>query len=703
MKKSNSLARICGGAVIAALLATPAPADEGMWTFDNFPAAAVRAKYDVNIDRAWLDHVRGAAVRLATGCSASIVSGTGLVLTNHHCVRSCAQDLSTDKADYIRDGFSALKREDEMSCPGMQAEVLLSTVDVTARIAAATRGKPPGEFKAALDAQIAAIEKDGCAGHETVERCEVITLYGGGRYRLYVYRKYTDVRLVFAPEAQMAFFGGDPDNFNFPRYDFDCAFVRLYENGAPVATPDHLIWRDSPPVEGETIFVAGNPGTTQRLLTAEQLESLRDIDLPNALLAYSELRGRLVRFAEESPDHRRAADDLLFGVENTFKSMRGQEQALVDPRLIAASHAFDAALRARVAKDPKLANEIGDPWSEIADAQRARKELNARFYFTERLAAPGSDLFAYGRAIVRAVEERTKPNGARLPEYGESRLPLIEKTVLDARPISSELEAAALEFWLSKLRENLRADSDATRTFLAGQSPELLAATLSKSQLSDPAYRKQLWDGGIAALTASNDPMIRFVLATDPVSRAIRKEYEDRVTNPTARAAERIARARFAVFGTRTYPDATFSLRLTYGKIEGWTDNGVAVPAVTRFEGLWTHATGQFPYQLAPLWAGAANAVDPKTIFDFVSDADIIGGNSGSPVIDAQGRVIGAIFDGNIESLGGAFGFDDSVQRAVAVSTAAITEALRNVYKNQPLVAELTGKPALSPVATEPE
>jgi hypothetical protein len=635
--------------------------------------------------------VRGATVRLSTGCSGSLVSGSGLVFTNHHCVRGCAQDLSTSKLDYIRDGFSALNRDDERTCPGVQADVLESISDVTERIAAATRARAPTDFKSARDAEIAAIEKQACAGNEIVNLCQVVTLYEGGQYKLYTYRKFTDVRLVFAPEAQAAFFGGDPDNFNFPRYDFDFAFIRLYENGAQVATPDHFLWRDAPPADGEPIFVAGNPGTTQRLLTAEQLESLRDFVLPDRLSNLSELRGRLIRLAEESPDNGRTADDLLFGVENTFKDLRGQEQSLVEPDLIQAKRAFDQALRSRIAKEPKLASGIGDPWSDIARVQVARKELNDRYAFMEAFAGQGSDLFAYGRAIVRAAEERAKPNGERLAEYGDSRLALIEKTVLDPRPISVELEQAVLEFWLAKLRENLTADSDATRIFLGKQSPESLAASLAKSRISDPAYRKQLWDGGVAAVTASDDPMIRFILATDPASRAVRKEFEDRVTTPTDRATEKIAEARFLVYGTKTYPDATFSLRLSFGKIEGWTDNGVSVPAFTRLGGLWNRATGQFPFELAPLWERAEDAVDPQTVFDFVSDADIIGGNSGSPVIDAQGRVIGTIFDGNIESLGGAFGFDDSVNRAVAVSTAAISEALRNVYKNQALVAELAG------------
>ncbi|HWD26141.1 MAG TPA: S46 family peptidase [Rhizomicrobium sp.] len=682
-------------AVLAALTATAtlASADEGMWTFDNFPAATVKAKYGVDIDQAWLDRVRGASVRLSTGCSASVVSGSGLVLTNHHCVRDCAQDLSTPTSDYIKDGFSAAKREDERLCPGMQAEILDTITDETARVGKATAGKTGDDFKKARDAEIAAIEKEGCAGRETTFRCQLVTLYQGGQYKLYAYRKYSDVRLVFAPEEITAFFGGDPDNFNFPRYDLDCSFVRLYENGKPVATPQHLTWRTTAPADGETVFVSGNPGTTQRLLTAEQLESLRDFVLPDTLLTFGELRGRLIRFAEESPEHRRISEDLLFGIENSYKALHGEQEALVDPALIAAKKTYDAELKARVGKDAKLGKAIGDPWTETANAQIARKALSRPYFYMEQRAGFGSDLYRFARVLVRAAQERVKPNGDRLPEYGDGRLPLLQKTLLDARPVYPEVEQLALEFWLSKLRENLTADAAGTKTFLGKESPEGLSSRLvAGSKLADPAVRKALWDGGMAAINASDDPMIRFVLATDGASRAIRKAYEDKVATPSDRAAEKIAKARFAIFGTKTYPDATFSARLSYGHVEGWTDNGTTVPPFTYFGGLWERATGAYPFSLAPRWANGQGSVNPKTVFDLVADIDIVGGNSGSPLIDAKGDVIGAVFDGNIESLGGAFGFDDKVNRGVAVSTAAITEALRNVYKNEALVAELTGK-----------
>lgn len=674
----------------ASLLPQVAPADEGMWTFDNFPAAAVRAKYGVDIDQAWLDHVRKAAVRLSTGCSASIVTAQGLVLTNHHCVRRCAQQLSTATTDYAKAGFRAARREDEKLCAGMVAEVLVSIGDVTPRLAAALSGKSGDAFIKARDAQIAAIETEGCAGKEARYRCQVVTLYQGGQYKLYTYRKYTDVRLVFAPEGDMAFFGGDPDNFNFPRYDLDCSFVRLYEDGSPVRTPDHLRWSTAPPTDGAPVFVVGNPGTTERLLTAEQLATLRDLNIPELLLQLEQLRGELLHFSAESPEHARIANENLFSVENSIKNYRGQEQALLSPALIAAKRVDDRQLRARVNQNRTLAAQTGDPWSQIAAIQAHLRQLYWRYYELEARAAPMSDLFAYARELVRAAQERQKPNGQRLREYTDSRLALMGKTILDPQPVYPDLELLKLRFWLSNLRENLTVDSRDTRLFLDKDSPQSLATRLTSSRLGDPAVRKALWDGGLPAVQASSDPMIRFVLATDTDSRAIRAQYEAEVAGPVEQAQQKIARARFAIYGTQVYPDATFTVRVSYGKVEGWTENGVRVPAFTHFSGLWARATGHYPFALTPRWQDARSKVNPNTVFDYVSDNDIIGGNSGSPSIDARGNVIGAVFDGNIFSLGNSFAFDDRVSRTVSVSTASITEALRNIYDAQMLVTELT-------------
>jgi hypothetical protein len=673
-------------ATLAAL--TPALADEGMWTFDNFPSAAVQQKYGVTIDRQWLDRVRAGAVRLAGGCSASLVSSEGLVLTNHHCVAGCVQDLSTADRDYLKNGFFPASRGEEKQCPGAQAEILTSIADVTPTVNAATAGKSDQEFVRARDGAVANLEKQACEGKEAINRCQVIALYDGGQYKLYTYRKYSDVRLAFAPEFDVAFFGGDPDNFNFPRYDLDFSFLRLYENGRPVSTPQHLKWNASAPKEGDLVFVAGNPGGTDRLLTAPQLITLRDVVRPPALYQLSELRGRYAQFAKESAEHARISNRSLFGVENRLKALRGAQLALLDPMLIEMKRKADAELKARVDADPRLKAEIGDPWSEIARAQAARAELTTAYSFLEGGSA--SQLYRYARTLVRAAAEREKPNGERLREYNDARLPLLQRNLLDEQPVERDLDQLQLEFWLTKLREELTADAPETELYLGKESPENLARTLAASKLGDAALRKQLWEGGTRAIMASDDPMIRYVLKTDESARAVRKAYEERVDGPTDRAAERIAKARFAAYGTSVYPDATFSLRLTYGRVNGWTYRGRTIPAMTTFDGLFRRVTGYFPFALPQRWLDAKSKLDLSTVFNISSENDIIGGNSGSPLINAGGEVIGAIFDGNIHSLGGDFYYDPALNRAVSVSTAAITEALNKVYGQTALIAELS-------------
>jgi hypothetical protein len=399
---------------------------------------------------------------------------------------------------------------------------------------------------------------------------------------------------------------------------------------------------------------------------------------------------RKVRFTAESSEHARIGNEDLFSVENSFKANRGVEKALVDPTLIAAKRVAERELKARASKDPKLAAEVGNPWSDIAKAQLQLKELYFRYYDLESRAAYPSILFVYARDLVRAAQERPKSNGERLREFTDSRLASLAKTLLDPQPVYPELEQLKLAFWLAKLREHLTPDSPDTRLFLGKESPETLAARLATSKLGDPAVRKALWEGGLPAIQASDDPLIRFVLATDADSRAVRKLYEDEVSGPVEQAQQRIAHARFAIYGTSVYPDATFTVRLSYGKVEGWNNNGVAVPALTYLSGLWDRATGQFPFALTPRWQNAHGKVDPHTVFNFVSDNDNSPGASGSPVIDAQAQVVGAVFD--LNTLGGAFGFQERVNRAISVSTASITEALRNVYGAQGLLTELTAR-----------
>jgi hypothetical protein len=518
--------------LLAALLmsaAAPALADEGMWTFDNFPAALVKQKYGVTIDQKWLDHVRSSAVRLAGGCSASVVSPNGLVLTNHHCVAGCAQNLSSPEHDYVKNGFFTARSEEEKQCPGVQAEILEMIGDVTPMVDAATAGKAGDAFARARDAAVADIEKKSCAAREATHRCQVIGLYDGGQYKLYSYRKYSDVRLVFAVEFDTAFFGGDPDNFNFPRYDLDFSFLRLYENGKPVATPEYLKWNASAPKEGEAVFVAGNPGGTDRQLTESQLITLRDRSMPLALYLGAELRGRYTRFAEESPEHARIVNRDLFGLENGLKAQRGEYEALLEPSLIADKHKADVELKARVDADPKLKAQTGDPWADIAHAQVERAALAKPYYFLETRAGGGSTLYGYARTLVRAAAERAKPNGERFREYADARLPLVERTLMAPRPVETDVEQVKLEFWLTKLREELTADAPETKLVLGKESPENLSRALLTSRLADPGLRKRLWDGGLQAVRASDDPMIRFALKLDEPGRAIRKQYEQRV------------------------------------------------------------------------------------------------------------------------------------------------------------------------------
>jgi hypothetical protein len=674
----------------ACVWAGSALADEGMWTFDNFPAAKVKAAYGVDITPQWLDRVRGSAVRLSVGCSASVVTGSGLVLTNNHCVADCAQNLSAAGRDYFRTGYQAALRTDEKTCSGMQAEILIGIVDVTPRMSGAGKGLAGEALVKARTAASSTIEKESCAADARF-RCQVVDLYHGGQFKLYRYRKYTDVRLVFSPGVQAAFFGGDPDNFNFPRYDLDCAFLRLYENGQPVATPDHLRWKAGAPKAGEPVFVAGNPGGTDRQLTVSQLETQRILTLPVTVAQYSELRGRLIRFGQESPENKRIAGEELFSLENSYKVYWGRLSALNDAAFMRTLRDREADLRAKAkANAAKLGPDFGDPWAQIDKAQAALQALYLPYRNVER-GPSASRLFDYAKDLVRAAQERAKPSADRLPGYADSQLALLEKEVLDPTPVEAPLEQAALEFWLSKAREYLTADDPNTAILLGRDSPEALSARLAKgSRLGDPALRKALWDGGLKAVAASTDPMIQYVLRIDPQARALRAAYDEQVTGPTAQAAEKIAKARFVIYGDSLYPDATFTLRLSYGQIAGWTYRGATVKPFTTFAGLWDRATGQEPFDLDARWIAAKDRLNPATVFDISTTNDIIGGNSGSPLIDAHGDVIGAVFDGNIHSLGGDYGYDAAINRAVSVSTAAITEALRAVYGEAALADELT-------------
>jgi V8-like Glu-specific endopeptidase len=658
-----------------------ARADEGMWTFDAFPAAQMRSAYGWAPDQAWLDRVRAAAVRLTGGCSASFVSAQGLILTNHHCVATCVEDHSTAANNILAKGFTARTREEEYKCAGQQAEVVTSIKDVTAQVKAAIG---PAKGEAAVKARTAAaaqIESAACPDTAKT-RCQVVTLYGGGQYKLYSYRKYSDVRLVWAPEAQAAQFGGDPDNFNFPRYSLDASFLRAYEDGKPVATPQHLAWRPRAPVDGEATFVVGNPGSTQRLFTSDQLAFQREVVLPITVTTYAERRGRLIAAMEQSPERAREGAEELSGVENSLKVYIGRVSALNDPAFTGKLAAAEAVLKAKSAGNPA----IGDPWAEVAGAMRAYRD----FYVADSFSLPQGDLFGYAMTLVRAAAERGKPNTDRFPGYTDSALPLVEKRLLDERPIYPWLDRLTMEWSLSKSREYLGADDPQTKLLLGKESPEALAARLvAGTKLADPAVRKALWDGGQAAIEASTDPMIIYARSLDANDRALQKRYDETVDAPLTAAQAKLADARFAAFGDTLYPDATFTLRISYGKVAGWMERGKLVPTRTTMGGTFERATGAPPFDLPPAFIANRPRIDPNVAYDFVTTNDIIGGNSGSPVIDRSGAVIGAAFDGNIHSLGGNYGYDGTINRTVAVSTAAVDQALRKIYPAPNLVAEL--------------
>ena len=680
-------------ALLATSLAAGATAaDEGMWTFDNFPRELVRERYGVSIDDAWLERVRVAIVRLS-GCTASFVSADGLILTNHHCVTSCLAQNSTREQSLIDAGFVARGRDAEIDCPTQIADVLERLENVTEKVQAATRGLTERDANERRRQTLTELEQT-CENTSRNSgkplKCEAVTLYNGGQYWLYQYRRYDDVRLVFAPEDDIAAFGGDPDNFQFPRWCLDFSLLRAYENGAPAATPQHLTIDFEGPAEGEPVFVPGHPGSTDRQLTAAELKTLRDRVLPPALLRASELRGRYIQFAKTSEDSRRIVQDSLFGLENSIKVQRKQLDALLDDALLTEKRDADADLRARVNRDRALAAEIGDPWQRIEQAQAVEATRFLPYTYIEGGTGFNSRLIRYARALVRAAAERPKPNAERLREYTDASLPRLEQQLGAAVPIYPELERLTLSFSLERMREWLGPDAPVVRRLLATESPDELAARLvDGSALSDPAVRMQLWNGGQAAIDASTDPFIVLARELDAEARELRKWHEDEVEAQVEAAHEQIARARFQIFGTSVYPDATFTLRLNFGTVQGWVENGTAVEPFTHLDRLFERATGQPPFRVPESWQAARPMLDLDVPFNLSTNNDIVGGNSGSPLVDADGRIVGLLFDGNIHSISGAYWFDDEKNRAVAVHPAIIREALTKVYKVEPLLEEL--------------
>jgi len=674
--------------VFACLLIGPlALSDEGMWLYNAFPKEKVKARYGFEPTQAWLDHVRLSSVRFNNGGSGSFVSPNGLTFTNHHVGADCIQELSTGGKDYIKTGFYARTQAEEAKCPNLELNQLMDIEDVTAEVNAGVKpGMSPAQAGQAQRAAMANIEKE-CA-NSTGLRCDVVTLYSGEVFDLCKYKKYTDVRLVFAPEFDIAFFGGDPDNFTYPRYDLDITFFRVYENDRPVHLDHYLQWSRAGVKDGDLIFVSGNPGSTGRLRTVSQLQFLRDVDYPSRLERYARRITVLQQFGSESAENARIANEDIFSYQNSQKAVTGYLGGLTDKELMESKMTDEQKLRAEVSANAKLAAEIGDPWTAITRAMEAQKEIYPQMTYIEgREPHPfASDLANIVRHLMRAAVEKAKPNGQRLREYRDSALPSLEQQIFSKAPIYKSLEAVLLA-------ENLQETADALGW--SGKAPQELARSLiDGTRLDDVAVRKRLYAGGEAAIQASTDPLIVFMRSIDADARAVRKRYDDDVDSVERTEGAKIARARFSSHGFTEPPDATFTLRLSYGAVRGYTENGKQIPYATNMGGAYQHAAehgDKPPYQLPESWINAKPKLNLSTPLNFVSTADIIGGNSGSPTINKAGEVVGIIFDGNIQSLPWNFAYSDKIARAVSVDARGIQEALRKIYGAIALADELSG------------
>lgn len=672
-------------------LATPICAEEGMWTFDNLPLKELADKYNFHPTQEWLDHLRLASARLSVGGSGSFVSTDGLLLTNHHVARDQLQKNSSPDHDYVRDGFYASTPDQEMKTPDLEVNVLVGMQDVTARVqgAAKSAGNDADALKA-RDAEIAAIEKE--SKDKTGLRSDVVALYDGGEYWLYQYKAYTDVRLVFAPEQQAAFFGGDPDNFTYPRYDLDMALFRVYDNGKPLHTDNYLKWSAKGAAPGELVFVPGHPGSTSRLDTMAELLLERDTVEPAAIQYYQRRIAAEQEFAKQGTEQTELVGSNIFTLQNDLKVYLGRAEALSDKAIMAKKLAEEQDLRAKVAADPELQKEYGGAWDEVSHAvDLAKPEMQKRIF-----RRTDSQLFSFALQIVQYVVEVKKPDGDRLPQYHEAGLDSLRFQLLSPAPVHPSVEKLYMKTALNLAKEKLGAADEYLQAIVqGGDIDKTVDALVDGTKLGDPTLRKGLIDGGEAAVAASTDPMIVAARRVDPVWRASYLKYRDNIVSVFNAAGQKLGMARFAVYGKNAYPDATFTLRLSYGTVDGYPYNGTTAPPFTTFYGLYDRAasfSNQAPWNLTPKEAAARDKLDLTTPLDFVCTADIIGGNSGSPVVNRDGELVGLIFDGDIESLAGDFVYDGTKNRAVAVHSAGMIEGLRKIYGAGALADELEGK-----------
>jgi hypothetical protein len=684
-------------ALLVLLLALPAAsalADEGMWTLDNLPLAQLQERYGFVPPAGWVDHVMLGSVRIGDDGSGSFVSPQGLVITNHHVAMGQLQKMSSAEHDYVHQGFFARGRAEEVPCPDVELNQLVAMEDVTARVLAAVDPKAPEkERNAQRRAAIARLEAESYK--RTRLRSDVVELYAGGEYWLYRYKKYTDVRLVMAPEVQAANYGGDFDNFTYPRHDFDVAFFRVYDGGKPLdSSAFYFPWKAAGAAEGELVFVAGHPGSTSRLETLAQLEFRRDTELPTLLAVRRARLAALRAYGERGAEERRRAEDDILSLENGIKARAGYLAGLRDPAWMRGMAARESTFRAQVAADPKLDALAGGVWERLERVEAEHARRYAQRAYGGQAMWESSRLLQIAQNIVRYVAEVAKPNGQRLEEFRESALESMRWALFSPAPIYPDFEEVAVADRLQQALDGLGPDDSWVRSALGGRAPAEVAHELvSGTGLADVALRQKLVAGGLKAVRTSRDPFIRWALATDPSYREVRAWYEDEIQSAEAFEGNRLARARFAAYGRSSYPDATFTLRLAYGKVAGYAEGTTLVPYKTTFGSVFARSDGfdgKPPFDVPPSWTARRDRLDPRTPIDFVTTNDIIGGNSGSPVLDKDLGFVGVIFDGNIQSLVLDFAFTEEQARAIAVHAGGILEGLRRIYGMDALAEELT-------------
>lgn len=689
MKKTSLVALV----LITLLSPLPLLADEGMWTFDNPPRKQWKERYNFDPSDAWLEQIRLASVKIE-GSSGSFVSPNGLVMTNQHVASGQLQKLSTSGRNYRRDGFQANTQAEELKCPDLEVTVLTSYEDVTPRVQGAVKsGMSDTEAGDARRAQIAAIEKDST--DKTGLRSEVVKIYNGGEYWLYRFKKYTDVRLVFAPEEQAAFFGGDYDNFTYPRYCLDVTFFRVYENGQPLKTQNYFKWSASGPADGEFVLAIGSPGSTNRLLTGAQLKFQRDVGNPLQMQVWTTRREALVRYGATAPEAERRALATVRSLANSIKRLTGQQEGLSNPRMMAKKEEEEKALRAEVARRPELQQSVGGAWDEIAGAYAELPAFAKRSAFSTLVY---SRLGQMASALVRYSEEVGKPNDRRYDEFRDSKLESLKFGLFSPAPIYPDMEEVILATWLAEAEKTLGANDPFVRAALQGSTPAAVAkAVVSGTKLGDVAVRKSLFEGGAEAIKKSDDPLIALARRVEPVIRELRAWNEEKILNLETAAGQKIAAARFAAYGRNVYPDANSNLRISYGRVLGYEEDTTLVPYKTTFSGLYDRAASfdeKVPYDLPQRFKDGRLKLELTTPMNFVYTADTIGGNSGSPIINRNAEIVGLNFDSNIQKLPNRYWYVDETEggRAIAVHSAAIVEALRKLYGADKLAQELTGR-----------